>query len=315
MSAAPAVSTVRAFNRGYTKVIGVLDEGLLKSPYTLTEMRVLFEIAHSRDQLAHVVALRSDLGLDAGYLSRILTRFENEGFLVRGRDDQDARRSTVALTDRGRAVFAGFDAASDEEVTALLARLAPGEATRLVESMAVIGDILGLATTPRQDPATAVTLRGPRAGDYGWVVERHGVLYKRERDFDETFEACVARIVADYAASHDPAREAFWIAEVGGRRAGCVMCVQRPGHPGTAQLRVLLVEPSARGLGLGRRLVEECMDFARKAGYRSMYLSTVEGLGAAHAIYRKAGFRIVRQEAVQQWGHALVDQDWMLDFD
>jgi DNA-binding MarR family transcriptional regulator/ribosomal protein S18 acetylase RimI-like enzyme len=313
MPATPAVSTVRAFNRGYTKVIGVLDEGLHHSPYTLTECRVLFEVAHSPGGRARVVALRSDLGLDAGYLSRILSRFEDEGFMVRGRDGQDARRSTVTLTERGRTVFAGFDAASDEEVTALLARLAPGDAGRLVEAMGAIGDILGLAA-PAQDPETAVTLRGPRAGDYGWAVERHGVLYKSERDFDETFEACVARIVADYAGSHDPGREAFWIAEVGGRRAGCVMCVERPGHPDTAQLRILLVEPAARGLGVGRRLVEECVAFARRAGYRRMFLSTVEGLSAAHAIYRKAGFEIVRQEAVRQWGHALVEQDWALDW-
>jgi DNA-binding MarR family transcriptional regulator/GNAT superfamily N-acetyltransferase len=315
---APAVAAVRAFNRGYTKVIGVLDEGLLKSPYTLTEVRVLLEVAHAGPEGASVARIREDLGLDAGYLSRILARFDTEGLVVKGRAADDARRGTVALTERGAAVFSGLDERSSEQVGAWLSRLGAGDRARLVEAMGQIGALLGFekaAAGAPGSPAAAVTLRRPRAGDYGWVVERHGALYAAERDFDETFEADVARIVADYAGSHDAEREAFWIAEALGRRVGCVACVRRPADDGveTAQLRILLVEPSARGLGVGRRLVEECVEFARKAGYRRMVLFTVDGLAAAHRIYRDVGFEIVHQAAVQMWGHHLVEQEWRLE--
>jgi DNA-binding MarR family transcriptional regulator/predicted N-acetyltransferase YhbS len=315
---APAVAAVRSFNRGYTKVIGVLDEGLLKSPYTLTEVRVLFEIAHAGPQGSSVARIREDLGLDAGYLSRILARFDGEGLVVKGRAPGDARRGTVALTERGGSVFSGLDERSSEQVAAWLSRLGAGERARLIEAMGQIGALLDLQPAPAEgdDAAAAtVTLRQPGPGDYGWVVERHGTLYAAERDFDETFEADVARIVADYAGSHDPEREAFWIAEARGRRVGCVACVRRPAEDGveTAQLRILLVDPSARGLGAGRRLVEECVEFARKAGYRRMVLFTVDGLTVAHRIYRQAGFEIVHQAAVEMWGHHLVEQEWRLE--
>ena len=320
---APAVATVRSFNRGYTKVIGVLDEGLLKSPYTLSEVRVLFEIAHAGPEGSSVTRIREDLGLDAGYLSRILARFDGEGLVVKGRAATDARRGTVALTEHGRTVFAGLDDRSSEQVAAWLSRLGAGERTRLVEAMGQIGALLRL---PAPDDDT-VTLRAPRPGDYGWVVERHGALYAAERGFDATFEADVARIVADYASSHEPEREAFWIAEARGQRVGCIACVRRPATgPGddgddgddgveTAQLRILLVEPTARGLGVGRRLVEECVDFARKAGYRRMVLFTVDGLTAAHRIYQQTGFEIVHQEAVRMWGHHLVEQEWRMELE
>lgn len=318
---APAVAAVRSFNRAYTKVIGLLDEGLVKSPYTLTEVRVLFEIAHAGAEGASVARIREDLGLDAGYLSRILARFDAEGLVVKGRAAGDARRGTVGLTERGRAVFSGLDERSSEQVAGLLSRLGAGDRARLVEAMAQIGTLLQIDVTAGQDVSVDdVTLRAPRAGDYGWAVERHGVLYAAERGFDETFEADVARIVADYAAGHDPEREAFWIAEARGRRVGCIACVRREGPGGeegeegeTAQLRILLVEPSARGLGVGRKLVQECLDFARKAGYRRMMLFTVDGLTAAHQIYRDFGFEVVHSEAVQLWGHHLVEQEWWLD--
>jgi len=308
---APAVAAVRSFNRGYTKVIGVLDEGLLKSPYTLTEVRVLLEIAHGDPEGSDVARIREDLGLDPGYLSRILARFDGEGMVVKGRAANDARRGTVALTERGRAVFSGLDERSSEQAAAWLSRLGAGDRARLIEAMGQIGGLLGFET------ATTVTLRPPRPGDYGWVVERHGALYATERDFDETFEADVATIVADYARSHDPEREAFWIAEAAGRRVGCVACVRRKTDDGidTAQLRILLVEPSARGLGVGRRLVDECVEFARKAGYARMMLYTVDGLAAAHGIYRSVGFEIVHQEAVEMWGHHLVEQEWRLELE
>ncbi|WP_194909203.1 bifunctional helix-turn-helix transcriptional regulator/GNAT family N-acetyltransferase [Catenulispora rubra] len=310
---APAVASVRSFNRSYTKVIGVLDEGLLKSPYTLTEVRVLFEIAHAGPDGASVARIREDLGLDAGYLSRILARFDGEGLAVKGRAASDARRGTVALTERGRGVFSGLDERSSEQAAAWLSRLGAGDRGRLVEAMGQIGGLLGFEAGTSS--TNGVTLRPPRAGDYGWVVERHGTLYATERDFDETFEADVARIVADYASSHDPEREAFWIAEAFGRRVGCVACVQRPTDGGvdTAQLRILLVDPTARGLGVGRRLVEECVEFARKVGYRRMMLFTVDGLTAAHKIYRTLGFEIMHQAAVEMWGHHLVEQEWWLE--
>jgi DNA-binding MarR family transcriptional regulator/ribosomal protein S18 acetylase RimI-like enzyme len=313
---APAVAAVRSFNRGYTKVIGVLDEGLLKSPYTLTEVRVLLEIAHAGPDGSSVARIREDLGLDAGYLSRILARFDTEGLVVKARAASDARRGTVTLTERGLAVFSGLDERSSEQVAAWLSRLGAGDRGRLVEAMGQIGALLDLdAAAFAGASEAAVTLRQPRAGDYGWVVERHGTLYAAERDFDETFEADVARIVADYAKSHDAEREAFWIAEARGRRVGCVACMRRPTDDGveTAQLRILLVEPSARGLSVGRRLVEECVEFARKAGYRRMVLFTVDGLTAAHRIYRALGFEIVHQEAVEMWGNHLVEQDWLLE--
>ena len=310
---APAVAAVRSFNRSYTKVIGVLDEGLLKSPYTLTEVRVLFEIAHAGPDGASVARIREDLGLDAGYLSRILARFDGEGLAVKGRAASDARRGTVALTERGRGVFSGLDERSSEQVAAWLSRLGAGDRGRLVEAMGQIGGLLDFEAGASS--ASGVTLRPPRAGDYGWAVERHGTLYATERAFDETFEADVARIVADYASSHDPEREAFWIAEALGRRVGCVACVHRPTEDGvdTAQLRILLVDPTARGLGVGRRLVEECVEFARKAGYQRMMLYTVDGLTAAHKIYHTLGFEITHQAAVEMWGHHLVEQEWRLE--
>ena len=316
---APAVAAVRAFNRGYTKVIGVLDEGLLKSPYTLTEVRVLLEIAHAGPDGAGVARIREDLGLDAGYLSRILARFDAEALVVKGRAAGDARRGTVALTERGRGVFSGLDERSSEQVAAWLSRLGAGDRERLVEAMGQIGALLGFeaagTAASGAKAGAAVVLRAPRAGDYGWVVERHGALYAAERGFDETFEADVAQIVADYARSHDAEREAFWIAEALGRRAGCVACVRRETDDGveTAQLRILLVDPSARGLGVGRRLVEECVEFARKAGYARMVLFTVDGLTAAHRIYRDVGFAITHQAAVEVWGHHLVEQEWQME--
>jgi DNA-binding MarR family transcriptional regulator/GNAT superfamily N-acetyltransferase len=307
----PAVAAVRSFNRAYTKVIGLLDEGLVKSPYTLTEVRVLFEIAHAAEGGANVARIREDLALDAGYLSRILARLDDEGMVVKGRSAEDARRGTVMLTERGWSVFSGLEERSSEQIAALLSQLGEAERGRLVEAMAQVGTLLKLDIATGRD----VTLRAPRAGDYGWVVERHGVLYATERGFDETFEADVARIVADYAAHHDADREALWIAEAGGRRLGCVACVRRATDDGvdTAQLRILLVEPAARGLGLGRRLVDACLDFARDAGYQRMMLYTVDGLTAAHRIYRDVGFQIVHQQAVEMWGHYLVEQEWRMD--
>lgn len=322
MDFGPAVTTVRAFNRGYTRVIGVLDEGLLRSPYTLTEVRVLFEIAHSDGAL--VTTIREDLALDAGYLSRILTRFETEGLIVKSRAAADARKAAVMLTAKGRSVFGALEDRSDEQITALLSRLSSPDRDRLVESMTEISTLLNLDPPPSSSASRdQITLRAPRPGDFGWVIERHGTLYAKERGWDTGFEALVAQIVADYAtATHDPAREAFWIAEARGRRVGCIACVAKPSaaatavtEPLTAQLRLLLVDPAARGLGVGARLVDECLTFARAAGYRRIVLYTVAGLDSARRIYEAAGFRLAGQQAVRKYGCDLVDQDWVLDLD
>lgn len=339
MDFTPAIATVRAFNRGYTRVIGVLDEGLLRSPYTLTEVRVLFEIAHDGEQAAAVARIREALSLDAGYLSRILGRFESEGLIVKARSGADARRSAVELTPKGRIVISGLEDRSNEQVSALLARLGHADRAKLVEAMGQISSLLNL-----EPPRGEVTLRAPQPGDYGWVVERHGTLYAKERGWDVSFEALVAGIVADYATAHDPEREAFWIAEVNGQRVGCIACVAKPADPDgshgfdgmdgshgpdgadtadgdaddaddvpTAQLRLLLVDPVARGLGLGALLVDEVLEFARRAGYRRIVLYTVDGLTSARKIYEAVGFRLAAQEAVRKYGHDIVEQHWVLD--
>jgi DNA-binding MarR family transcriptional regulator/GNAT superfamily N-acetyltransferase len=296
---------VRSFNRFYTGVMGVLTDGLLRTPYSLTEARVLFELAQTRSE-SDVPTLRRALGLDPGYLSRILGRFEADGLVVRGRSPRDARRQVVALTDSGRAAFATLDARSTKEITALLGRLGEGDQRRLLGAMTTIERLLG-----DEVPGPAVRLRPPTASEFGWVVQRHGSLYAEEYGWDAEFEALVARIVADFSASHDSDREAAWIAEVDSAPAGCVFCVRKDDE--TAQLRLLLVEPTARGMGLGGRLVDECIRFARDAGYRRMVLWTNDVLVAARRIYERAGFRPAGSEAHHSYGRDLVAQWWERD--
>jgi DNA-binding MarR family transcriptional regulator/GNAT superfamily N-acetyltransferase len=298
------VAGVREFNRFYTRVIGLLQEGMLQSPYTLTEVRVLFELSQ-RDS-TEVADLRRSLDLDAGYLSRMLARLGRDGLLTRQRSAGDARRQTAALTDRGRAVFAELDNRSSGQILHLLAELSEADRRRLVGAMSTIRELLD--GVPRSD---TVVLRSPLPGDIGWVVQRHGALYAQEYGWDETFEAMVARIMADYGAARDPRREAAWIAEVDGAPAGCVMCVQDDAT--TARLRVLLVEPGVRGRGVGSRLVEECLRFARRAGYRRMVLLTYDALGDARRIYQRAGFRVATEEKTHAYGHDLVEQVWSRD--
>jgi DNA-binding MarR family transcriptional regulator/GNAT superfamily N-acetyltransferase len=298
------VAAVRSFNRFYTGVIGVLTDGLLRTPYTLTEARVLFELAQ-RDR-TEMPTLRRTLGLDPGYLSRILARFEADALVERGRSPRDARAQVVALTESGRGAFATLDARSTEEITALLGRLPDTDQRRLLGAMATIERLLGRGTASPE-----LRLRPPTAGELGWVVERHGALYAAEYGWNAEFEALVARIVADFAAGHDPDRERAWIAQLDGRPVGCVLCVGRDEE--TAQLRLLLVEPSARGLGLGGRLVDECLRFARDAGYRRMVLWTNDVLVAARRIYERAGFRLVGSEPHHSYGHDLVAQWWERD--
>jgi DNA-binding MarR family transcriptional regulator/GNAT superfamily N-acetyltransferase len=299
------VADVREFNRFYTRVIGLLQEGLLRSPYTLAEVRVMFELAQ-RDS-TEVADLRRTLDLDAGYLSRMLAQLDAGGLVTRQRSAGDARRQTAALTDRGRAAFADLDARSSEQIRDLLATLTETDRRRLAGAMTTIRELLDQQPAPRH----TIVLRAPLPGEIGWVVQRHGALYAQEYGWDGTFEAMVARIMADYAAGHDPRREAAWIAEVDGAPVGCITCVREDDT--TARLRVLLVEPAARGMGVGGRLAEECLRFAKRAGYQRIVLLTYDALADARRIYQRAGFQLASEEKTHAYGHDLVEQVWSRD--
>jgi DNA-binding MarR family transcriptional regulator/GNAT superfamily N-acetyltransferase len=298
---AERVDQVRGFNRFYTNVIGVLRGGLLQTPYSLTEARVLFELGR-RGDLA-VVELRRDLDIDAGYLSRLLGRLARDGLLVRERSATDGRRQVIRLTDAGRATFATLDERSAQDIQHLISPLSEEDQRRMVGAMGAIRDVLSPAPRP-----TAYLLRPLNPGDLGWLVQRHGVLYSKEYGWDATFEALVARIMADYVDHHDPRRENAWIAEVDGEPVGGVHCVRRDDE--TAQLRVLLVEPHARGHGIGARLVDECLRFARRAGYRQIVLWTYDALTSARRIYEAAGFHLTEETPEHSYGHNLTGQLW-----
>jgi len=279
----------------------LLREGLLRSPYSLTEARVIFELAKYGS--AEVADLRSLLDIDAGYLSRILGRFGKDGLATQERSKTDGRRQVIRLTRRGRAAFKLLDTRSTEQVQSLLSQLGDEQQRRLVGAMKSIEEIV--ERSPGPEP---YILRQPGPGDLGWVVQRHGELYAQEYGWDERFEALVARIVADYVDHRDPSRENAWIAEVDGESVGCVFCVKKDFK--TAQLRLLLVDPRVRGMGIGSRLVEECMRFARRAGYEQMMLWTNDVLHAARRIYERAGFTLVEEERHRSFGHDLVGQNW-----
>jgi len=307
-----AVAEVRDFNRFYTGVIGLLQEGLLHTPYSLTEARLIFELAQS--DTAEVAVLRRSLDIDAGYLSRLLARFEADGLVTRGRATGDARRQVVALTDAGRAAWHTLDSRSAGEIGELLDRLGETDQRRLLGAMATIRALLDsepdgiTGGSGDRSGRHVIVLRAPGPGDLGWIVQRHGDLYAREYGWDATFEGLVAGIVARFAADHDPGREAAWIAEVDGAPVGCVMCVRDDDT--TARLRVLLVEPAARGSGIGARLVTECLRFAQRAGYRRMTLLTYDVLADARRIYERAGFTLDAQAPARAYGHDLVEQTW-----
>jgi DNA-binding MarR family transcriptional regulator/N-acetylglutamate synthase-like GNAT family acetyltransferase len=298
------VEAVRRFNRFYTQTIGVLHEGLLESPFSLTEVRVLYEIAHRPDPTASEIV--KSLGLDAGYVSRMLRSFEKRGLVVRTRSESDGRRSHLALTEHGRATFAELDERAHGEVGALLDRLSSAEQDRLVEAIAAVEGLLG----ERPEPKVPYILRPPRPGDMGWVIHRHGALYCREYGWDERFEALVAEVVANFMRDFDPTHERCWIAERDGRVVGSIFLCKR--SKTIAQLRLLLVEPDARGLGIGARLVDECTAFARQAGYRKIVLWTNRGLDAARRIYEAAGYRLVSEEPHDKFGSGLIAQVWEL---
>ncbi len=296
-----AVAAVRAFNRFYTNVIGLLRGKYLDTPYSLTEARLLFELGQ-RDA-SEVADLRRVVDIDAGYLSRILGRFEADGLITRQRSTADGRRQIIALTGAGRAAVAGLDARSAAQTRDMLAHVRDEDRRKLLEAMRVITAVLTQSPPPR-----AYLLRAPRPGDLGWVVQRNAALYAEEFGWDASYEALVARIVADYVDRRDPAAEAAWIAEVDGAPAGCVFCVREDAT--TARLRLLLVEPWARGLGIGARLVEEVLRFARGAGYSAITLWTNDVLAGARRIYERAGFTLDDETMHHSFGHDLVGQNW-----
>jgi DNA-binding MarR family transcriptional regulator/predicted N-acetyltransferase YhbS len=299
---AEQVERFRAFNRFHTRLVGALDEHLLDSPYTLTEARVLFELG--RGAPLEIRELRARSGLDAGYLSRILASFEDRGLVSRQRSAADARAVVVSLTPAGRASYRELDRSSAAENAALLARLAPADRERLLRAAGEIEALLA-------ERSGEVRIRTAGSGDFGWLVERHGVLYTEEYGWDVTFEGLVAEIAGAFARGHDPQRERAWIAELDGRRAGCILCVREDDE--TAKLRVLLVEPWARGHGIGSRLVDECIAFAREAGYRRMVLWTNDVLADARRVYERAGFTLDAEGPHRAFGQDLVEQTWSLE--
>lgn len=304
-----SVQEIRSFNRFYTNLIGALDYSRhLYAPYTLTESRVLYELAHS--PRTDVADLRGELSLDAGYLSRILAKFEEDGLVERAPSERDPRRRRVTLTARGRGAAELLDERSREAVGSLLATVPAAERERLTAAMATVRAVLsdGTRRPPRADD---VLLREPVAGELGWIVQRNGAVYAAEFGWNADYEGLVARIVADFAQDHDPYLERVWIAELDGRPVGCVMCV-RDEAPGTARLRLLLVEPEARGLGIGDRLVGAVVEFARGVGYRELVLWTNDVLAAARPLYQRHGFVLVAEQAHRSFGVDLVGQDWRL---
>jgi DNA-binding MarR family transcriptional regulator/GNAT superfamily N-acetyltransferase len=298
------VDAVRHFNRFYTQQIGVLREGLLKSRFSLTEGRVLYELARRVEPTA--TELCKDLGLDAGYLSRILRNFEKQGFIDRKTSEADGRQSHLSLTRRGRASFAPLDQRSHDEVAAMLGKLSVADRARLTAAMQTIEELLHA----QQQPKEPYLLRLHQPGDMGWVIHRHAVLYAQEYRWNEQFEALVAGITADFIEKFDPRLDRCWIAERDGGIIGSAFLVKK--SKGVAQLRLLLVEPNARGLGLGRRLVDECVRFARQAGYKKITLWTNSILHSARRIYVAAGFQLIAEEPHHSFGHDLIGQTWEL---
>jgi DNA-binding MarR family transcriptional regulator/GNAT superfamily N-acetyltransferase len=304
---AEAVRAVRRFSRFYTRRIGVLQEGLLGGPLSLTEARVVYELAQRDADTAS--RLGADLGLDAGYLSRILRGLQDRGLIARHTDATDGRQSIVSLTGAGRAAFAEEDARSQQAVGAMLHDLTQAQRARLVATLVAAETLLGGGT--EAPPRVPYILRAPLPGDMGWVVHRQAYLYAREYGFDERFEALVAEIVAGFISKFDPKRERCWIAEREGAVVASVFLVRESDTVG--KLRLLYVEPDARGLGIGRRLVQECIRQARQCGYRRLTLWTNDILTAARAIYQREGFRLVAEERHHSFGQNLVGQNWDLD--
>lgn len=303
-----AIGAYRRFTRFYTRILGLLGEELLKGGRSLTEARVLYELgAAGRDSASEIAA---ELNLDPGYLSRVLRKLEREHLLTRTPSPSDARHSVLRLTPKGRSAFATLDRFSNEQARGALQRLTPMQCTTVIRSMQVVEDALA----PDRPSRAPFVLRPHRPGDMGWVISRQSLLYAQEYGWDGTYEALAARVVADFIEKFDPRCERCWIAERNGEPLGAIFLVRHPEQPGTAKLRLLHVEASARGMGLGKALVSECVAFAKSAGYKKMTLWTQDILHAAHRIYQQAGFKLVAEEPHHSFGKDLVGQTWELDF-
>jgi DNA-binding MarR family transcriptional regulator/GNAT superfamily N-acetyltransferase len=305
------IAAVRGFNRFYTRQIGVLRKTFLGSPYSLAEARVLYEIAGGRSSTATEIGRVLDL--DAGYLSRVLRNFEKRGLIRRKVSARDARQSHLTLTARGHAAYAPLERRSQHDTGAMLGKLAPTEQARLIAAMSTIETLLGGAApkkTPHATPQPGYILRAPRPGDFGWIVKRHAELYAQEYQWKEPFEGVCAQIVADFVNKFDGKRERCWVAEMSGSNVGCIFLAKDSAT--VARIRLLLVEPQARRLGLGARLVDECLRFARRAGYNKVTLWTHSVLTAARHIYEKAGFKLMRSERHKDWGPPVVSEHWDL---
>jgi len=303
------IGAARRFNRFYTRQIGVLRRNFLGSSYSLAEARVLYEIARGNSPTATDIGRALDL--DAGYLSRVLRAFEKRGLIRRTTSPHDARQSYLALTPRGRQAYAPLDERSQRDVGAMLGKLSPADQLRLIAAMATIQTLLGEPPNAAAAPGRTYSLRAPRPGDFGWIVERHAELYAQEYGWVEPFEGVCAQIVADFANKNDPQRERCWIAEIDGDNVGCVFLVADQAT--VARIRLLIVDPKARGLKLGARLVDECVRFARRAGYKKITLWTHSVLTAARHIYQQAGFTLTSSEERVSFGKPVVSEYWDLE--
>ncbi len=303
------VAAVRRFNRFYTRQLGVLRKTYLDSPYSLGEARLLYEIAQRGSPTASEIVRALDL--DAGYLSRTLRNFEKRGLIQRKVSAQDTRQSHIALSASGRKAFAPLDRRSQRDAGATLEKLKPEEQARLVAAMNTIETLLDNQAEARPTKTSVVKLRAPVPGDFGWIIKRHAELYAQEYGWGAPFEGVCAQIVADFINKHDRKRERCWIAEIDGEKAGTIMLVRDSAK--IARIRLLLLEPGARGVGLGARLVDECISFARRAGYQKITLWTHSVLTAARHIYQKAGFKLMRTERHRSWGRPVVSEYWDLD--
>ncbi|MEW6130316.1 MAG: helix-turn-helix domain-containing GNAT family N-acetyltransferase [Acidobacteriota bacterium] len=298
------IEAVRRFNRFYTRRIGALEEHLLQSPFSLTEARLIYELAYR--EKATATELGSELGLDAGYLSRLLARFKKRGLIAKQPSASDGRQAVLSLTEKGQQAFVELNAHSNEQIEATLNQLSPSEQNRLVGAMNTIERLLG----ERTEKNVPYIIRPHQLGDMGWVTHRQGLVYNEEYGWDEQYEAMVSEIVAKFIRNFDPKREYCWIAERDGEIIGSVFLVKR--SKTVAQLRLLMVEPGARGLGIGKRLVNECVRFARQKGYKKLMLWTNSVLAAARHLYEEAGFQLVQEEAHHSFGKDLVGQVWEL---
>ena len=300
-----AIGAVRHFNRIYTKQIGVLNEGLLESPFPLTEARIIYELANR--ERATATELGNELGMDPGYLSRTLRALETRKVITRKTSSTDARQSVVGLSAKGRKEFESLNRLSRNQIEEILNDLSPAEQKRLLSAMTLIEDTLA---KNKVDETYSYVLRQPEPGDMGWVVQSNGTLYAQEYAWDENYEALVAQIVADFVKNIDPKKERCWIAEKDGENVGSVFLVKESDE--VARLRLLIVDPKARGLGIGKRLVDECTRFARRAGYKKITLWTNSVLLAARSIYQKAGYELAKSESHHSFGHDLVGETWEL---